>query len=60
MLIELITPLIIASAPMAITVQEGQYSHITQSSPIDTSTQWTSGGTRTYDMGGRPNDSDND
>lgn len=60
MLIELITPLVIATAPMAITLKEGQYSHLTQSSQIDTSTQYTGGGTRTYDSSGKPRDSDND
>ncbi len=60
MIIELITPLVIASAPMAVTVESGQYNHATQSAPVETTTNYTSSGTQTFDINGKPRDSDND
>jgi hypothetical protein len=66
MLIELITPLMLATAPMTITASELlNYSHKTQQleaqgyelaqyRPI------TMNATQTFDWNGRPNDSDND
>jgi hypothetical protein len=71
MLIELITPLILATAPTAITVPEVKYDHLLQVSkqvevktgrPIEVAQNRpvTWNGTRTFDMNGRPYDSDND
>jgi hypothetical protein len=64
MLIELITPLVLATSPMAIIVPETAiYNHGTQmvalNSTKDTlSLTWN--GTQTYGPTGRPTDSDND
>jgi hypothetical protein len=64
MIIELITPLILATAPIAITTTEPvQYNHGTQMVAMNSAKDiisWTSNGTRTYDYRGQPNDSDND
>ena len=66
MLIELITPLMLATAPMAITVEDKiSYSHETQSVVAfnNGGTNYglgTISGTRTYSGNGTPNDSDND
>ena len=64
MLIELITPLMIATAPTVVIVQDAEkYSHETQivaRAKDDDALQYTASGTRTYDWNGRPNDSDND
>ena len=64
MLIELLTPLVLATAPTAITVDDQiKYSHETQSivafngGPINLV---TGSGTRTYSGNGTPFDSDND
>jgi hypothetical protein len=64
MLIELLTPLVLATAPTAITVDDQiKYSHETQSvvafndkGPI----YLTLSGTRTYGGNGQPMDSDSD
>ena len=64
MLIELITPLMLATAPIAITATEPlKYSHETQQVQSFQVAQYrpmTIGGTRTFDFNGKPNDSDND
>ena len=60
----LITPMLIASEPMAITIDEIQtkYSHDQQTvvSLNDTPIHMTSSGTQTFDFTGKPRDSDND
>lgn len=60
----LITPMVIATAPMAITVDEQQmkYSHEEQVivSLNDTPIYYTSSGTQTFDGSGKPYDSDSD
>lgn len=65
MIVELITPLMIATAPMTITAAEAlKYSHEQQTVEAPSYTvaqrQMTIGGTRTFDMSGRPYDNDND
>jgi hypothetical protein len=66
MLIELITPLVLATAPITIQqVEPLKYSHETQSVEAIPSTvlaqrQITYNGTRTFDFQGRPNDADAD
>jgi len=64
MLIELITPLILATAPTAVIAAEPvQYNHGTQMVAMNSAKDvmsYTMGGTRTYDFRGTPNDSDND
>jgi hypothetical protein len=62
MLIELITPLVLATAPMTITVPETQYSHKAQAADIGVlhQRQPTWSGTQTFTAAGRPFDSDND
>jgi hypothetical protein len=64
MLIELITPLVLATAPTAIVASEPvQYNHGTQMVAMNSAKDvlnWTANGTRTYDFRGQPNDSDND
>jgi hypothetical protein len=60
----LITPMLIASEPMAITIDEIQtkYSHDQQTvvSLNDTPIYMTFNGTQTFDGGGRPMDADAD
>jgi hypothetical protein len=60
----LITPMLIASEPMAITIDEIQtkYSHDQQTvvSLNDTPIYMTLGGTATYDVTGKPWDNDSD
>jgi len=64
MLVELITPLILATAPTAIVASEPvQYNHGTQMVAMNSSKDvlsYTVNGTRTYDFQGKPNDSDSD
>jgi hypothetical protein len=66
MILELITPLVLATAPITIQqVEPLKYSHETQSVEATPQTilaqrQVTFSGTRTFDGGGRPFDSDND
>ena len=60
----LITPMVIATAPIAITIDEQQlkYSHEEQVvvSLNDTPIYNTFNGSQTFDWQGKPNDSDND
>lgn len=67
MFIELITPLMLATAPITISAtEELKYSHEQQRIEVQSPlllaqyrpTTW--GGTQTYDFNGRPNDNDND
>ena len=71
MLIEMITPLILATAPAVVTVPEVKYDHLLQvSKRVDVKTgrpvevaQYrpvTFNGTQTFDYQGKPRDSDND
>ena len=66
MLIELLTPLLLATTPATITLSENvTYSHEAQSQvgdngPISQIRTFTYGGTQTFDYRGKPNDSDND
>lgn len=61
MLIESITPLMIATAPITIDLPRSTYDHKTQvSSSVKVAAQRTQGGTRSYDYKGNPNDNDND
>lgn len=63
MLIELLTPLLLATAPVRINVPQGSYNHQTQVSSYSdglTGNGITYNGTQTFDFRGRPNDSDND
>jgi hypothetical protein len=65
MLIELITPLMLATSPMIIAVEPLKYSHETQqaqSSDIQLAQYRpiTASGTQTFGYDGRPSDSDND
>lgn len=65
MIIELITPLMLATAPMAITATEPlKYSHETQqvqTQSYQLAQRWpTYNGTQTFDWNGRPSDADND
>ena len=64
MLIELITPLVLATAPITIQqVEPLKYSHETQSveaTPQTILAQRTYSGTQTYDFNGKPWDNDND
>ena len=66
MLIELLTPLLLATTPPTITLSENvTYSHAAQSQmgengPISQMRTTTFGGTQTFDFKGKPNDSDND
>lgn len=64
MLIELITPLILATAPTAVIAAEPvQYNHGTQMVAMNSAKDvmsYTMNGTRTFDFRGTPNDSDND
>jgi len=67
MLVELITPLMLATAPTTVVMPEVEYNHKTQQSEVVA--QWTGvptpytktpNGTRTYSGNGAPVDSDND
>jgi len=64
MLIELITPLVLATAPTAVVASEPiQYNHGTQMVAMNSAKdilQYTGSGTQTYDINGKPHDSDND
>jgi hypothetical protein len=66
MLIELITPLMLATAPMSIDVPDSKYDHATQISTYNNNTKTaqyrppTSSGTRTFLANGQPYDNDND
>jgi hypothetical protein len=62
MLIELITPLMLATAPMAIDVPKGNYDHSSQVSTYKDNLKLalTMNGTQTFDYQGKPHDADND
>ena len=65
MLIELITPLVLATSPMTITTESLKYSHEsqqvqTQGVQVAQYRPPTYNATRTYAPGGQPSDSDND
>ena len=64
MLIELLTPLMLATAPATIDVPPTTYSHAEQGSSEPTAqyrtSTFTANGTQTFDWNGRPNDSDSD
>ena len=62
MLIELVTPLMIATAPLAIDVPKGTYDHASQVTTYKTAQYRppTFNGTQTYGVTGRPMDNDND
>lgn len=64
MLIELITPLMIATSPVIVDAKVPVYSHSTQQvvafNDTKETTQLTFNSTRTYDASGRPFDADND
>lgn len=68
MLVELLTPFVLATAPVTLDVppQCAVYSHEAQSTigqgeePIGQYSTRTRNGTRTFDWQGRPNDSDDD
>lgn len=71
MLIELITPLILATAPTVVTVPEVKYDHVLQVSkqvevkagqPVQVAQyrQPTINGTQSFDAWGKPRDADND
>jgi hypothetical protein len=62
MLIELITPLMLATAPMTIDIPNGSYDHGSQVSTYNAKTRLaaTFNGTQTYRYDGKPYDADND
>ena len=64
MIIELLTPLLISTAPMIVTVASAdKYSHETQvvaRAKDEDTLQYTASGTQTFDYRGKPSDSDND
>lgn len=64
MIVELITPLMLATAPMTVPTEPLKYSHETQqvqSQGYQVAQRLsTPGSTQTYDPNGRPRDSDND
>jgi hypothetical protein len=61
MLIELITPLMLATAPMAIDVPESRYDHAAQVSVYkNMKLALTVNGTQTFDFQGKPTDNDSD
>jgi len=64
MLIELITPLVLATSPMAVIVPEtANYNHGTQMVAMNSLKDvlsYTMNGTQTYGPQGRPSDSDSD
>lgn len=68
MLVELLTPFVIATAPVQVELpcQAVQYSHEAQQTvsegegPISQYSTRTRNGTRTFDWQGKPNDNDDD
>jgi hypothetical protein len=64
MIVELITPLILATSPMTVSIEELKYSHETQQVQTQSfqvaQRMITFNGTQTFDGNGRPFDSDND
>jgi hypothetical protein len=61
MLIELITPLMLATSPMSIDVPDSKYDHGAQVSvQKNLKIAVTMSGTQTFDVNGKPRDADND
>ena len=63
MIIELLTPLMLATAPVRIEVPEGIYNHVSQISEygeLTTAQRRTYNGTQTFSPTGRPQDADSD
>jgi len=60
MIIELLTPLMLATAPMRIDVATPEYDHQLQKNTTVAWQQVTYNGTQTFDYNGRPHDADND
>ncbi len=63
MLLELLTPLVLATAPIKISLPQGSYDHKTQVSSYKETVAGnglTYSGTQTFDFNGRPRDNDND
>jgi hypothetical protein len=62
MLLELVTPLMIATAPIAVDVPKGSYDHAAQVTKYNSARQIanTFSGTQTYMANGKPFDADND
>jgi hypothetical protein len=62
MILELLTPLMLATSPMTLVLEPTSYNHEQQVSKSANGgpLSYTSSGTRTYDFSGKPNDSDND
>ncbi len=63
MIIELLTPFMLATAPVRIEVPESTYSHATQLSEygeLTTAQRRTYNGTQTFSPTGRPQDADSD
>jgi hypothetical protein len=61
MLIELVTPLMLATAPITIDVPESKYDHAAQVSVHkNLKLAMTINGTQTYNATGKPFDNDND
>lgn len=60
MIIQLLTPLMIATAPMRIDVDVPKYDHQLQKNTVVAYQQITFNGTQTFDYNGRPWDADND
>lgn len=60
MIVELLTPLMIATAPMRIDIDMPKYDHQVQKNTVVAYQQITFNGTQTFDYNGRPNDADND
>lgn len=60
MIVEIITPLMLATTPLKIDVDKPIYSHAEQKQIVSQYRPITFNGTQTFDAGGRPFDSDND
>lgn len=60
MIAEIITPLMLATVPLKIDVDQPKYSHAEQKAIVVSQRMPTFSGTQTFDGGGRPFDSDND
>lgn len=63
MIIELLTPLMLVTAPVRIDMPEGVYNHATQTNAYadgQTTPSLTFAGTQTFAPNGRPSDNDND
>jgi hypothetical protein len=62
MIAEIITPLMLATVPLKIEVDQAKYSHVEQKQVVAqfTTRPVTFNATQTFDANGRPRDSDND